>query len=72
VVVVPRGPLGADRREWVKLWCGGGEVVNHSRPPASQGLSPAGTGLRQEIQRFTSRMAKLMPMTKAPIVEIWL
>ena len=42
----------------MKLWWGGGEVVNHSSVWASHGLLPATMGLRQETQRLTSMMAK--------------
>ena len=52
------------------MWWGGGEVVNHSSVWASQGLSPAGTGLRQACNRFHKRTAKETAMMNAPMVDI--
>ena len=43
VVVVPDGPLRTYRWQPLKIVMDGGEWVNHSRAPASQGLSPAFT-----------------------------
>ena len=56
----------------VKLWCGGGEEVNHSSAPPSHGLSPAATGLRHEDTRLTKKKRNENPMMKAPTVDSWL
>ena len=46
--------------------------MNHSSAPPSHGLSPAVTGLRQEVIRLAKKKRKEAPMMKAPTVDSWL
>ena len=53
-----------------KLWCGGGEVVAHSKVAASQGLSPAGIGFSHDTTTLTTKSATETSRIAAPTLEI--